>query len=67
MKKISTILLGIVVFGLLFKGFSVFAATTPSKKAVSISVKDAISIFQSEYPNTDITLYIRVRVLTFRF
>lgn len=31
------------------------ATATPSKKDVSISVKEAISVFHSEYPDTDIT------------
>lgn len=55
MKNIKLIVLGMVTLGAVANVTSVEAATTPSKKEVSVSVKEAIKIFQKEYPDTDIT------------
>ncbi len=54
MKLSKEIILSLLVVGVFGATLSVHAAT-PAKEDVSVSVKKAITTFQSEYPDTDIT------------
>lgn len=54
MKSVKVIILSLLAVGTLGIASPVHAATL-SKKDVSVSVKEAIKAFHSEYPDTDIT------------
>ncbi|MDT2525839.1 PepSY domain-containing protein [Enterococcus raffinosus] len=52
MKRILTGLALLIIFGNTTVGQ---AASFMDSKKISVSLDEAVSIFQSEYPNTDIT------------